>query len=66
MALSKELLLEAYCKMRHIRYRFLLGVIGIDKRVLTEQLHAKVVGRIWWFVRLSIVGLLVNLVHALL
>jgi hypothetical protein len=49
------------------RFRGPLGVILIDKSLLTEdgfQLHRRLIRRIWWFVRFSVLGLLANLVHA--
>lgn len=49
--------------------RFSLGVILVDKALLTEQgiaLHGKVIYYAWWFVRLIVLGLLVNIVYALL
>jgi hypothetical protein len=48
--------------------KYPLGVITIDKRCLTEKgllLHAKFIRRVWWFVRLTLLGLLLNLAYAL-
>lgn len=49
--------------------RFPLGIIVVDKSLLTQQgfsLHDRVISLVWWFVRLIILGLLVNITYALL
>jgi len=49
--------------------RFPLGIIAIDKSLLTQQgiaLYGKVTNLFWWFVRFLIIGLLVNIAYALL
>ncbi len=48
--------------------KYPLGVVTIDKRVLTEKgllLHTKLIRRVWWFVRLTLLGLLLNFTYAL-
>ena len=44
------------------------GVLVVDKSLLTKQgieLHSSVVRRIWWFIRFSILGLLLGVGYVL-
>lgn len=47
--------------------KYPLGVILIDKSLLTlkgKELHQKVVKSIWWFVRFTVLGLLMGITYA--
>ena len=49
------------------RFRYPLGVIFIDKSLLTtegKKLHKKVINCVWWFVRFTLLGLLLGIAYA--